>query len=163
MAQLAILVHPDRRLRTVAQPVRVFDAQLAALVSDMFDTLYATRAIGLAATQVDRHIRLVVIDVSGDATAPQVFVNPEILAQGTPGIVEESCLSVPGVCEKVTRATEIRARALDAAGNAFERDLSGVAAVCLQHEMDHLLGKLFTDRLSFFRRWRAMRALAIRH
>lgn len=157
----AVLEHPDPRLRTVAVPVDAFDDALRALVDDLFETMYAGRAIGLAATQVDEHRRVVVLDVSGNASEPQVFVNPQILSQDTIGMVEESCMSVPGVLDSVRRATRLRVRALDVQGQPFERRLQGLAAVCLLHEVDHLDGRLFIDRLSYLRRlrwrWRSAR------
>jgi peptide deformylase len=152
--RLPILEYPDPRLRTVAQPVTAFDAGFAQLVDDLLETMYATRAIGLAATQVDVHRRVVVMDVSGDASAPQVFVNPRVLSQDTPGMVEESCLSVPGVVDSVRRATRLRVGAQDRGGAPFDRRLEGVAAVCLLHEIDHLDGRLFVDHLSYLRRLR---------
>jgi peptide deformylase len=159
MTRLAILEYPDPRLRTKAEPVSRFDADLSRLVDDMFETLYASRAIGLAATQVDAHVRLIVIDVSDDRSAPSVFINPEILLRREIGMVEESCLSVPGVMGDVVRATKLRVRALDRHGVPFECDLEGLAAVCLQHEIDHLLGTLFVDRLSFWKRLKVRREL----
>jgi peptide deformylase len=142
-------------LRQRAQPVTEFDASLRQLVDDMLETLRATQAIGLAATQVDVHRQVVVIDVSDSRAEPQVFVNPEILSRGsTQAMVEEGCLSVPGVNGSVKRSLEVRARWLDADGVTVERELEGILAVCLQHEMDHLAGMLFTDRLSLFRRMR---------
>lgn len=152
MAQLTILEYPDPRLRARAQPVRVFDAQLSRLIDDMFETLYATRGMGLAATQVGEPLQLVTIDLSDGADAPQVFINPAIVSKRRIGIVEESCLSVPGISEKVKRATELRVRALDRDGTPYERQAQGLLAVCLQHEIDHLDGRLFVDHLSFFRR-----------
>jgi peptide deformylase len=152
--RLPILEYPDPRLRTVAQPVTGFDAPFSQLVDDLLETLYATRAIGLAATQVDVHRRVVVMDLSGDGSAPQVFVNPQVLSQDTVGMVEESCLSVPGVVESVRRATRLRVRARDREGAAVERRLEGVPAVCLLHEIDHLDGRLFVDHLSYLRRLR---------
>jgi peptide deformylase len=157
MARLAILEDPDPRLRTVAEPVREFDAALARLIDDMIETLRASRAVGLAATQVDVHRQIVVIDVSGDGSAPQVYVNPRSLSEDTLAMVEESCLSVPGVVESVRRNARMRVAAVDRDGRPFERRLEGAPAVVLQHEMDHLRGVLFTDRLSFFRRLRARR------
>jgi len=154
MARLAVLEYPDPRLRTVASPVQVFDAALSQLIDDMFETMYAASAIGLAATQVDVHRQVVVLDVSGSARGPHVFVNPRILSQDTPGLVEESCMSVPGVIDVVPRATRLRVLALDATGASSERQVEGLAAVCLQHEMDHLAGRLFVDRLSYFKRLR---------
>ncbi|MDF3019483.1 MAG: peptide deformylase [Steroidobacteraceae bacterium] len=159
MARLQILEYPDPRLRTRAKPVEVFDAALSRQVEDMFETMYAAPGIGLAATQVDYHKRLIVMDVSEDKRQPQVFINPEILtAEGT-GTGEEGCLSVPGIFDEVKRAARIRARAQDATGKVFETDLDGLAAVCLQHEMDHLEGKLFVDYLSDLKRERIRKKL----
>jgi len=159
MARLQILEYPDPRLRTRAKPVEVFDAALSRQVEDMFETMYAAPGIGLAATQVDYHKRLIVMDVSEDKRQPQVFINPEILtAEGT-GTGEEGCLSVPGIFDEVKRAARIRARAQDVTGKVFEIDLDGLAAVCLQHEMDHLEGKLFVDYLSDLKRERIRKKL----
>jgi peptide deformylase len=154
MALLPILQYPDPRLRTRAAPVRSFDAALSRLVDDMFETMYAARAIGLAATQVDVHRQVVTIDVSGSGAAPEVFINPQILAQRRPALVEESCLSVPGVLERVRRSTVLRVRSHDRAGRVQERELADMLAVCLGHEIDHLAGRLFVDRLSVFKRLR---------
>ncbi len=162
MARREILEVPDARLRRTARPVTVFDRDLARLAEDLIDTLHATAGIGLSAPQLGDPRRVLVMDLSGDASAPQLYVNPEILAASTYGLVEESCLSVPGVVANVVRATELRVRARDGQGQAFERDLSGMEAVCLQHEMDHLEGKLFVDRLSLPRRWLARAAAARR-
>lgn len=152
--RLPILEYPDPRLRTVALPVTVFDAALAQLVEDMFETLYTSKAIGLAATQVDVHRQVIVLDVSGDASAPQVFVNPQVLSHDTPAMVEEGCLSVPGVLDCVRRSARMRVQAQQRDGTEFESHLEGVAAVCLQHEMDHLVGRLFVDHLSYLKRLR---------
>jgi len=159
MARLNVLEFPDPRLRTRAQPVQRFDAALASLVDDMFETMYATNGMGLAATQVGVHQQVITIDVSGNASAPEVFVNPRILLRSRLGLVEESCLSLPGVCETVKRHTALRFRAFDRAGKVCERNMDGLLAVCLQHEMDHLAGKLFIDRLSFLQRLRVRKAL----
>jgi peptide deformylase len=159
MARLQILEYPDPRLRTRAKPVEVFDAALSRQVEDMFETMYAAPGIGLAATQVDYHKRLIVMDVSEDKQAPQVFINPEILAAEGTGTGEEGCLSVPGIFDEVKRAAKIRARAQDVSGKTFEIDLDGLAAVCLQHEMDHLEGKLFVDYLSDLKRERIRKKL----
>jgi peptide deformylase len=159
MARLQILEYPDPRLRTRAKPVEVFDAALATLVQDMFETMYLAPGVGLAATQVDVHKRLIVMDVSEGKDKPQVFCNPEILAQEGVGITEEGCLSVPGIFDEVKRAATVRARAQDATGKVFEIDLEGLAAVCLQHEMDHLEGKLFVDYLSDIKRERIRKKL----
>jgi peptide deformylase len=152
MAQLPILEYPNARLRTRAQPVRQFDAALARLIDDMFETMYAARGIGLAATQVDVHLQVVTIDISGKGEAPEVFINPEILSSRRLGKVEESCLSVPGVADLVRRHTVLRVRALDRNGQSVVREVEGMLAVCLGHEVDHLRGRLFVDRLSLFKR-----------
>lgn len=160
MACLTILEYPDPRLRTRARPVRAFDAGLARLIDDMFETMYAMRGIGLAATQVNVHQQVITLDVSGEATAPLVFINPEILSGAGIGLVQESCLSLPGVSATVRRATRLRVRALDRNGSPAVRELDGLLAVSLQHEIDHLRGRLFVDRLPFFERRRLRRALA---
>jgi peptide deformylase len=159
MARLQILEYPDPRLRTKAKPVEVFDDALAKQVEDMFETMYAAPGVGLAATQVDFHKRLIVMDVSEGKNAPMVFCNPEILAAEGTGVTEEGCLSVPGIFDDVKRAASVRARAQDATGKVFEVDLDGLAAVCLQHEMDHLEGKLFVDYLSDLKRERIRKKL----
>ena len=160
MAQRDILEYPDHRLNLPTTPVTAFDDDLGQLIDDLLETLYATKAVGLSAPQVDDRRAVLVLDLSGDASAPQVYINPEILAKAAWGLVEESCLSVPGVVGNVVRATEIRVRAQDRTGETFERDLTGMDAVCLQHEMDHLAGKLFIERLSIFRRLRIRAAAA---
>jgi peptide deformylase len=159
MARLTILEYPDPRLRTRAQPVKQVDAELERLIDDMFETMYAAPGIGLAATQVNVHRRLIVIDVSKDGTDPQVFINPEILVREGVGTVEEGCLSVPGIFDDIERAAKVRVRALDRTGVAVERELEGMLAVCLQHEMDHLEGRLFVDYLSDLKRERIRRKL----
>jgi peptide deformylase len=159
MARLQILEYPDPRLRTQAQPVDVFDSALAKKVEDMFETMYAAPGVGLAATQVDFHKRLIVMDVSEGKDAPMVFCNPLILSAEGQGVTEEGCLSVPGIFDEVKRAARIRARAQDVTGKVFEVDLDGLAAVCLQHEMDHLEGKLFVDYLSDLKRERIRKKL----
>jgi peptide deformylase len=161
MALLKILEHPDPRLRTKAQPVAAFTPQLAQLVADLFETMYASKAIGLAATQVDVHQRLLVSDVSGDQSAPELFINPEIVSRSTPGMVEESCLSVPGIVASVERATKVRVRAVDRSGQVYERDVEDLLAVCLLHELDHLDGQLFIDRLPFLERMRVRQKLKV--
>lgn len=153
MSQRSVLEYPDPRLRREASPVSVFDAGLSALVDDLLETLQATKAVALSAPQVD-DARAVLVMNPGDGWAPQVYVNPELLAKSAWGLVEESCLSLPGVVGNVVRATEVRVRAQDRDGQSFERDLSGLAAVCLQHEMDHLVGKLFVDRMTVFQKLR---------
>jgi peptide deformylase len=159
MALLPILEYPDPRLRTRAEPVTDFDATLERLIDDMLETMYAAPGIGLAATQVNIHRRLIVIDISKDGTDPQVFINPEILSRDGLGSVEEGCLSVPGIFDEVERAARIRVRALDRSGAAYERDLDGMLGVCVQHEMDHLEGRLFVDYLSDLKRQRIRKKL----
>src|ERR1700748_3157476 len=137
MAIRTILEFPDPRLRTRAQPVTEFDAELGTLVDDMFETMSAARGIGLAASQVDVHKRVIVIDLSEARNEPLVFINPEILTREGVEETEEGCLSVPGIFDEVERASKIRLRAQDRDGKVFERDYEGMLAVCVQHEMDH--------------------------
>ena len=160
MAKLNILEFPDRRLRTVAKPVPRVDDDLRALIADMFETMYAAPGIGLAATQVDVHQRLLVLDVSEDSDAPMVFINPEIMSTEGEQTCQEGCLSVPGIYADVQRAEHIRVRALDRDGQPFECDAHGLLAVCIQHEMDHLAGKLFVDYLSPLKREMVRKKLA---
>src|SRR5210317_1285203 len=152
MALLNILHFPDPRLRTVAKPVENFDDTLRQLVSDMFETMYEAPGIGLAATQVDRHIRLLVMDVSEGRNMPRCLINPRIIAADGEEEMDEGCLSVPGYYEKVRRAEHIRVRAQDEYGKTSEFEAEGIEAVCIQHEMDHLEGKLFVDYLSNLKR-----------
>ena len=152
MALLNILHFPDPRLRTVARPVTDFDDELRQLVGDMFETMYEAPGIGLAATQVDRHIRLLVLDVSEGRDRPRCLINPRILEADGEEEMDEGCLSVPGFYEKVQRADHIRVRAQDEHGEFHEFEASGLEAVCIQHEMDHLEGKLFVDYLSGLKR-----------
>ena len=159
MAQLTILEFPDPRLRTRAVPVQVFDAALSRLIDAMLETMYAAPGIGLAATQVNVHQRLLVVDVSEAKNQPQVYINPQILSRDGVEQSEEGCLSVPQVYEQVERAARVRVRAQDRHGECFERDLDGLLAVCVQHEMDHLEGKLFVDYLSSLKRERIRRKL----
>lgn len=159
MSQLSILEFPDPRLRTRAEPVRNFDDALQRLIADMFETMYAAPGIGLAATQVNVHRALLVMDTSQEKNRPQVFINPEILSRDGAEVSEEGCLSVPNIYEQVERAASVRVRAQAADGTVFERDLDGVEAVCVQHEMDHLAGKLFVDYLSSLKRERIRRRL----
>jgi len=152
MTLLNILHFPDPKLRTVAKSVTLFDDELKQFVNDMYETMYEAHGIGLAATQVDRHIRLLVIDVSEKNDAPKCFINPVILEAGGEGRMDEGCLSVPGYYEPVTRADHVRVRAQDVNGDMFEVEVEGLEAVCIQHEMDHLLGRLFVDYLSALKR-----------
>jgi peptide deformylase len=152
MALLNILHFPDPRLRTVAKPVVEFDENLRQLVRDMFETMYEAPGIGLAATQVDRHIRLLVMDVSEARNQPLCLINPKLLIAEGEEEMDEGCLSVPGYYEKVRRADQIRVRAQDEHGETAEFDAQGLEAVCILHEMDHLEGKLFVDYLSNLKR-----------
>ena len=152
MAKLEILEFPDTRLRTVAKPVERFDDGLRRLVDDMVETMYDAQGIGLAATQVNVHQRLLVLDVSENQDTPRVYINPEILARSGEETCEEGCLSVPGIYAEVTRAEKVKVSAQKLDGSTFEEDLDGMHAICLQHEMDHLEGKLFVDYLSPLKR-----------
>jgi peptide deformylase len=160
MAKLTILEFPDPRLRTRAQPVERVDAALSRLIDDMFETMYAAPGIGLAATQVDVHRRFMVIDVSEEKNAPLVFINPEIVDKQGVQTYQEGCLSVPGIYADVDRAERILVRALDRHGQPFELRADGLLAVCIQHEMDHLDGKVFVDYLSPFKREQVRKRLA---
>ncbi len=160
MAKLPILEFPDPRLRTVAKPVETVDDALRVLVDDMFETMYAAPGIGLAATQVDVHQRLLVLDVSEDQSRPMVFINPEILSAEGHQVYQEGCLSVPGIYADVKRANSVRVRALDRDGKEFEIEADGLLAVCIQHEMDHLAGKVFVDYLSPLKREQVRKKLA---
>jgi peptide deformylase len=159
MAILSILEFPDPRLRKKASPVVQVDDELRRLIDDMFETMYAAPGIGLAATQVDVHQRLLVADVSTEKNEPQVLINPEILEKDGVAITEEGCLSVPGYYEEVERADHIKVRFLDREGQPAERDFEGLLAVCVQHEIDHLNGRLFVDYLSEAKRQRIRKRL----
>ncbi len=164
MAILNILEFPDPRLRTKAKPVTVFDKALSTLIDDMFETMYEAPGIGLAATQVDVHKRLLVIDVSEERDEPLVFINPEItVLDETLDNYDEGCLSVPGFYETVERPQHIRVTAQDRTGQAFTLEPSGLLAVCIQHEIDHLDGKLFVDYLSSLKRTRIRKKLEKQH
>lgn len=152
MSQLNILQFPDPRLRTVARPVERVDDALRALVADMLETMYAARGIGLAATQVDRSERVLVMDLSEQRDEPRVLINPEIIDRQGTQVCEEGCLSVPGEYAEVQRAERIRVRHLDCDGESCEFDADGLLAVCIQHEIDHLDGKVFVDYLSPLKR-----------
>jgi peptide deformylase len=160
MALLKILEYPDLRLRITASPVPAVTAEIRQLAADMLETMYAAPGVGLAATQVDRHIRLVVIDISDTRDQPHVLINPEIVAREGVETGDEGCLSVPGVTEGVERAARVRVRALDTAGKTIEFEADGLLAVCIQHEMDHLVGKLFVDYLSELKRQRLKKKAA---
>jgi peptide deformylase len=159
MSILKILHYPDPRLRTRAEPVTEFGPELKTLVDDMFETMYQAPGIGLAATQVNVHKRLLVMDVSEDRSSPKVLINPELLATEGEEEMDEGCLSVPGYYETVKRAETIRVRAQRVDGSVYEFDSEGLEAVCVQHEMDHLDGKLFVDYLSGMKRDRIRKKL----
>lgn len=152
MAIQNILHYPDTRLHTVAKPVAAVDARIRTLIDDMAETMYAAPGIGLAATQIDVHERVIVIDISETHDALKVFINPEIIAQSGRAEGEEGCLSVPGIFDKVKRAERVTVRALGRDGKTFELEADGLLAVCIQHEMDHLVGKVFVDYLSGLKR-----------
>ena len=152
MAKLTILNYPDPRLHTVAKPVQLVNDEIRALIIDMRDTMYDAPGIGLAATQVDKHIQLLLVDTSKEQNNLQVFINPKIVAKTGLQDYEEGCLSVPGVYETVTRAEKITVEALDATGKKFKLNAEGLLSVCIQHEMDHLLGKVFVEYLSPLKR-----------
>jgi peptide deformylase len=159
MARLDILVYPDPRLRTRATPVEAVDDSIRQLAEDMLETMYEAPGIGLAATQVNVHKRLLVADVTDDRSGPHVLINPEIIEKDGVEVMEEGCLSVPGFFEKVERADHIRVRALGLDGQPYEMEAEGLLAVCIQHEMDHLEGKLFVDYLSQLKRQRIRKKL----
>ncbi|MBU2569933.1 MAG: peptide deformylase [Gammaproteobacteria bacterium] len=152
MSILTILEFPDERLRKKATPVETVDADIGKLVDDMFETMYEARGVGLAATQVNVHKRVIVIDVSEEKKSPLCLINPEILAKDGIEETEEGCLSVPGFFETVKRAEHIKVRALNRDGESFEFEAEDLLAVCVQHEMDHLEGKLFVDYISPLKR-----------
>lgn len=156
MALLPILSYPDPRLRTIAQPVQTVNDEIKTLIADMFETMYDANGIGLAATQVDRHIQLIVMDLSKEGNEPRVFINPTItplVEEKAP--YEEGCLSVPEVYDAVDRPIKVKINALDKDGHAFEEVAEGLLAVCIQHEIDHLNGVLFVDYLSTLKQSRA--------
>ncbi len=159
MAKLAILHYPDERLHKVAAPVREVNEEIRTLVRDLAETMYAAPGIGLAATQVDVHRRVIVIDTSETRDQLRVFINPEITVASGEQECEEGCLSVPGIFEKVTRAERITVKALDGEGREFSLDAEGLLAVCIQHEMDHLQGKVFVDKLSRLKQGRILSRL----
>ncbi len=160
MALLPILRYPDPRLHTRAAPVREVNDEIRQLVADMAETMYEAPGIGLAATQVNVHQRVVVIDTSEDKSALLALINPEIIARSGEQVCEEGCLSVPGIYDKVTRAEQVRVRALNQKGETFELDAEGLLAVCIQHELDHLDGKVFVEYLSKLKQTRIKDKLA---
>ena len=159
MARLPILEYPDPRLRIRAKPVTKVDAEIRTLVADMLETMYEAPGIGLAATQVNVHKRILVVDVSEDRDQPHCLINPELLNAAGETTYEEGCLSVPGVFEAVDRAERIEVKALDADGEPIQLEVEGLLAICIQHEMDHLEGKLFVDYLSELKRDRLKKKL----
>ena len=161
MATLTILNYPDPRLHTVAKPIRDVNIEIRRLIADMSDTMYAAPGIGLAATQVNQHIQLIVIDTSKDQNDLLVLINPKIVVKSGLQDFEEGCLSVPGVYEMVTRAEKITVEALDMQGKKFKLNTEGLLAVCIQHEMDHLLGKVFVEYLSPLKRNRIKTKMVI--
>ncbi len=159
MSKLTILLYPDKRLHTVATPVLRVNDEIRNLIKDMGDTMYGAPGVGLAATQVDVHQRIIVIDTSPARDNLRVFINPEIVEANGVADCEEGCLSVPGIYEKTQRAQHVRVRALDATGATFEHEADGLEAVCIQHEMDHLEGKVFVERLSRMKQQRILAKL----
>jgi peptide deformylase len=153
MARLSILRYPDPRLHTVARPVAAVDARIRQLVDDMLETMYEAEGVGLAATQVDVHERVIVMDTSENHDRPVVLINPEIIARSDEmSLNEEGCLSVPATYDKVNRHARVTVRALDREGNTFEMEAEGLTSICVQHEMDHLVGKVFVEYLSTLKR-----------
>ncbi|MEL7447582.1 MAG: peptide deformylase [Pseudomonadota bacterium] len=159
MTTLTVIEYPDPLLREPSLAVDTFDASTQQLAGDLIDTMYAAKCIGLSAVQVGVHQQMLVMDHSSDQSEPEVYVNPEILLQKRTGLIEERCVSVPGQVAFVLRATQLLVRARDEHGTTFERELLGMPAVCLQHEMDHFDGKLLVDRLNWFKRRRLHAAL----
>jgi peptide deformylase len=159
MALLRILQYPDPRLKTVARKVAVVNDEIRRLIKDMAETMYAAPGVGLAATQVDVHQRVIIVDIAETHDQLKVFINPEIIASGGISDCEEGCLSVPGIFEKVRRAEHIAVRALDSHGKTFQLDAAGLLAVCIQHEMEHLEGKVFVEHLSRLKRQRILARL----
>ena len=154
MAILNILNYPDPRLHIIAKPIEVVDKSINKLIDDMAETMYSAPGIGLAATQVDRHLQLILIDISETKDSLKIFINPKIIESSGQQVYEEGCLSVPDVFESVTRAERVKVQALDREGEPFELAVDGLLAICIQHEMDHLLGKVFVEYLSPLKRYR---------
>jgi len=163
MAILDILNYPDPRLHTVAKPVKEVNATIRRLIDDMAETMYAAPGIGLAATQVNQHVQLLLVDTSETKDQLQVFINPKILERDGEQVYEEGCLSVPGIYESVTRAEKILVEALDQDGKKFTLEAHGLLSVCIQHEMDHLLGKVFVEYLSPLKRNRIKNKMLKQH
>ncbi|MFT5717590.1 MAG: peptide deformylase [Oleiphilaceae bacterium] len=164
MSILEILEYPDPRLRKIAKPVEKIDEKIKKLLTDMFETMYDAPGIGLAATQVDVHLQIIVMDLSEEKDEPLVFINPEItILEGDAEKMQEGCLSVPGFYEDISRIEHVLIKALDKTGTPFELEAEGLLAVCIQHEMDHLDGKLFVDYLSNLKRNRIKKKLEKTH
>ena len=159
MALLPILHYPDPRLHKIAAPVKRVDDKIRKIIKDMADTMYAAPGIGLAATQVDIHLRVIVIDISETRDQLQTFINPEIISAEGEAECEEGCLSVPGIFEKVTRAAKVMVSALDENGKQRKLEADGLLAVCIQHEMDHLIGRVFVEKLSRLKQQRIVAKL----
>lgn len=159
MSTMTILRYPDERLRTEAKPVATVDDALRQVIDDMFETMYAANGVGLSASQVNVHQRFFIADCGDEKSEPLVFINPEIIAEEGHFENEEGCLSFPGVYAKVKRAAKIKVRALDRNGETFEREAEGLLCICIQHELDHLNGKLFVDYLSPLKRDRIRKKL----
>ncbi|MEM9388298.1 MAG: peptide deformylase [Pseudomonadota bacterium] len=162
MSRLQIIEEPDPRLRLIAEPVERFDEALECLARDLVETLHSTSGIGLSAPQVGHSLQLLVVDMSEARNAAEIYINPQVQLTGRRCMVEESCLSLPGLEGVVSRVDAVRVRALNTQGQLFERDLEGMHAVCVQHEMDHLAGKLFTDRMALWQRLYMRGAAAVR-
>jgi len=160
---LPVLEFPDPRLRNVASPVKQVNNKIKSMVDDMFETMYDAHGVGLAATQVDIQLQLIVIDVSEEKNDPLCLINPEIISESGREESDEGCLSVPGIFEPIQRAEVIKVKALNKEGDVFEMDADGLLAVCIQHEMDHLLGKLFVDYLSPLKRNRIKKKMQKQH
>jgi len=164
MSILEILEYPDPRLRTIAKPIGKITQKISTLIDDMLETMYDAPGIGLAATQVDEHIQLIVMDLSEEKNDPMVFINPEItVLEGDPEKMQEGCLSVPGFYEDISRIEHVLIKALDKNGEPFQLETEGLLAVCIQHEMDHLNGKLFVDYISSLKRSRIKKKLEKEH
>ena len=163
MSILPVLEFPDPRLRNVASPVKQVNNKIKSMVDDMFETMYDAHGVGLAATQVDIQLQLIVIDVSEEKNDPLCLINPEIISESGREESDEGCLSVPGIFEPIQRAEVIKVKALNKEGDVFEMDADGLLAVCIQHEMDHLLGKLFVDYLSPLKRNRIKKKMQKQH
>ena len=160
MAVREILEYPDPRLRELSMPVETFDDSVVRTAADLIETLHAHQSIGLSAPQIDVRQQILVMDHSDDQSEPEIYINPKVLSKRRYGFIEERCLSVPSFNVFVLRATEIKIQAQDVTGESFERELSGMPAVCLLHEIDHFYGKLLADRMNWFKRRRLRAALA---